>query len=411
MLIIEQSVGVSGSMMSLCSLLDHLDLSTFEIFAVFSREEQQRYWKDHAEIAVETTVIGRSEGLKNWLLTSSLKRLTTALGPFVRILFQKSVALLDFLVAEMPNALRLALYCRNKRIDLVVHNNSVCAPAVILSRILGVPLVVIQRGSEWQSAMMRYLARFVTFGVANSEATLQDLVLMGIPDERLAVIHPPLDVKRFNPEVDSEQVRLQLGLAPSVPCFGIVGLLFPWKGQDVFLKAARLVLEKLPNAVALVVGKPPAGNESFERELKDLAAQLQISKSVMFTGFRTDIPNLMKMMDVVVLASTLPEPFGRVIVEAMGVGTPVVATRPGGPSEIIKDGATGYLVPPNDPETMADRIAALLSDRERAKRMGREAALDVGARFSAQSQTDRLAAIFLRACARCSPSSVGVTRP
>jgi glycosyltransferase involved in cell wall biosynthesis len=262
--------------------------------------------------------------------------------------------------------------------------------------LLGVPLVVLQRGAEWESKTVRFLTRFVDLAIANSEATRAQLLALGIPEARSRVVYPPIDCQRFHPGVAADEVRGEFGVDGGAHCFGIVGQIIRWKGQDVFLRAARLVLSEFPSARVLIVGEEAGDDgQEFRRELVELAGSLGITRSVVFTGFRRDTPQIMRMLDVVVHASVVPEPFGRVVAEAMAVGRPVVATKPGGPSEIIREGETGFLVPPNDPQALADRVGQLLRDSALASRIGSSGAADVVVRFSAASQACRLGECLL----------------
>jgi glycosyltransferase involved in cell wall biosynthesis len=166
-------------------------------------------------------------------------------------------------------------------------------------------------------------------------------------------------------------------------CFGIFGTLLPWKGHRIFLEAARRVMEEVPNARAFVIGEAPERGQAYRDELRRLVNDLGIADRVVFTGFREDVPELMQLLRVIVHASVTPEPFGRVIAEAMAMGKPVVATDAGGPREIIQDGSDGYLVPPEEPEAMARAIIRLLTDSAHAEQVGRRARRTVEARFSA----------------------------
>jgi len=182
----------------------------------------------------------------------------------------------------------------------------------------------------------------------------------------------------------STLTRATFGVPEASPCFGIVGLLVAWKGQDVFLRAAKRVLEQVPEAYAFVIGGAPRGGRDYEEMLRALAAELGIADRVIFTGFRSDIPDMLKLLHVVAHASVQTEPFGRVIAEAMAMGRPVVAARAGGPTEIIDDGRTGFLVPTRDDEALANRIAALLRDPEMATRIGEAGRRAVIEKFSAE---------------------------
>jgi glycosyltransferase involved in cell wall biosynthesis len=120
----------------------------------------------------------------------------------------------------------------------------------------------------------------------------------------------------------------------------------------------------------MIVGMPDPGQESYMDELQALAASRGLENRVIFTGFRMDVPRLLKAMNVVVHSATRPEPFGIVVIESMASGLPIIATRGGGPLDSIEDGIDGLLVPLNDALAMADAILTLYSDRKKASRIG-----------------------------------------
>jgi glycosyltransferase involved in cell wall biosynthesis len=163
-----------------------------------------------------------------------------------------------------------------------------------------------------------------------------------------------------------------------VPRIGIVGRLAPWKGQDVFLEGAALLLEAGLPAQFLIVGSPLFGEEAFEGRLRGLASELGIALQVEFLGF-SDVPTVLRSLDILVHASKTPEPFGQVIIEGLAAGIPVVATDGGGAREIIQSGVTGVLVPMGDAAALAAALRQLLSRPEYARRLaaaGRRHALE-----------------------------------
>lgn len=151
---------------------------------------------------------------------------------------------------------------------------------------------------------------------------------------------------------------------------GLVGRISPWKGQDVFLRAASIVRRQFPQARFQVIGSALFGEREYEQRLETMARADGLNGAVEFLGFRDDVADLMSRLDVLVHASTTGEPFGQVIIEGMAAGKPLVATRGGAVPEIVVDGTTGLLVPMNNAPRMAEAIAILLSDPEKARAMG-----------------------------------------
>jgi glycosyltransferase involved in cell wall biosynthesis len=183
---------------------------------------------------------------------------------------------------------------------------------------------------------------------------------------------------------------------------GSVGRLVRWKGHDVFLAAMARVMEDDPTARAVIVGAEGATPDSVgvENELRALAADLGIADRVVFTGYRADVSDVMAAADVVAHSAVRPEPFGRVVTEAMACARPVVATRGGGVLEIVDDGVTGTLVAMGDPGDMARGILGLLADPARAAAMGRAAREAVRTRFSPEQHLAGVEAAYLAALSR-----------
>lgn len=150
------------------------------------------------------------------------------------------------------------------------------------------------------------------------------------------------------------------------PVAAVFGRLARWKGQHLLIEAAK----RLPELTVWIVGEALFTDDdaAYALELRELAKPL--GPRVQFTGFRTDIPELMTAADIIVHCSTSPEPFGRVIVEGMLAGKPVVASDAGGPREIICPNVTGLLVPLGDPTELAAALKSLLADPQKARSMG-----------------------------------------
>jgi glycosyltransferase involved in cell wall biosynthesis len=300
----------------------------------------------------------------------------------------------DVAILTIPYVWHLYRWAKERRIKLIHQNNGFDSGSLILSKLLRVPLIAYQRGDEWNSPAVRWLARGVRHYIANSATTLANLTSLGVRSRRVSLIYPPLDLGVFDNRRPPALSRSGFGLDTSALCFAIVGILVPWKGQIVFLKAARRVLHRVPNARAVIVGGAPHDGKSYVDELKSLACDLGIADRVIFTGFRADVPEILKLVDVVVHASISPEPFGRVIVEAMAMRRPVVASRAGGPLEIIEDNRNGFLVPPGDHEALASRIIELLEDRALSARIAEAAYRDVESRFSAEKHAREVQQVY-----------------
>ena len=226
--------------------------------------------------------------------------------------------------------------------------------------------------------------------VANSEATARALATLR-PDTRRVTVYPGVPALRV-PEEGAAGARARWGIGQHEVVFGVFSRLQRGKGQDVFLEAAALVASQVPRTRFLVVGGSVFGLErEFGAGLQELARRVGLEGSVIFTGQQPEVATLMAACNVVCLPSRDPESFGMVAAEAMAQARPVVATRCGGPEEVVVDGETGLLVAPGSAESLAAAMVMLATDPRRARRMG-----DAGrARMERHFSSDGMARRFL----------------
>jgi glycosyltransferase involved in cell wall biosynthesis len=228
--------------------------------------------------------------------------------------------------------------------------------------------------------------RFVARVIANSRATAEAFIAAGGRPELVTVVYNGIDPAPFEAvtEANLDRLRGELGLN-GAPTVGVFSRLAPWKGQHVLLEA----LVDLPDVHALFVGDELFGaDEGYGSHLRARAAGLGVDERAHFLGFRRDVPALMRLVDVVAHTSTAPEPFGRVIVEAMLAGTPVVATDAGGASELIEQGRTGVLIPPDDAPALREALDCLQAAPTFAVALTLEELSATGARVRASPSVD-----------------------
>ena len=219
--------------------------------------------------------------------------------------------------------------------------------------------------------------------IAVSQGLKYALVEDGLPENKITVIYNGLDLHRFKPCLPPGTYRRWLGYDERVPLVAIVARLHSVKGHDYFLHAACEVLKVMPKARFLVVGTGPD-----ESVLKEMTARLGLQEVVNFTGFITDIPDLMADMDVLVIPS-LWEGFGLTAIEAMTVGLPVVATEVGGLPEVVRPGETGILVPPADAASLAKAIMWVLQHPKEASEMAENGKEIVNREFSSKGMAKK----------------------
>jgi len=162
----------------------------------------------------------------------------------------------------------------------------------------------------------------------------------------------------------------------------------------VLIEAMPEVLRQFPAARAVVIGGVHRAGEAYAAALRARVQALGIADRVLFAGFRNDVVDVMNAMDVIAHTSVRPEPFGRVILEGMLLGKPVVATDAGGVPELIEDGESGFLVPPGDAPALAAKLAEILQDPDRARRVGHQGRSWARERFALSRQVREMTEIY-----------------
>jgi glycosyltransferase involved in cell wall biosynthesis len=252
---------------------------------------------------------------------------------------------------------------------------------------------------------LRLLARPGVAGVGVSLSVAEDAAgaLRGrVP---VAAEYNAVDLSRFRPDGPALDLDAASGLPPAPPGtvrLGLVGTFARWKGHDVFLDAAAKAGERAPAdrpCRFYIVGGPiykTAGSQWSVDELKARASGMGLGQSIGFVGHQNDPSLAMRGLDVIVHASTRPEPFGRVIVEGMACGKAVIAVAGGGSAELFDHERTALGVPPDDPEALASAMLRLASDPGLRGRLGRDGASSASSRFDRAGLGERWAARYER---------------
>ena len=246
-------------------------------------------------------------------------------------------------------------------------------------------------------AVMVFARYFASLVVVNSIETGRAFVEAGGEAHKVRVVYNGFHMSRPQPLLPAQRAALrdELGF-DSRPLVGLCGRLSHWKGQHILLSA----LSGLNNVHAMIVGGALFGQKDYEAEIISLAHDLGLDDRVRFLGFRHDVPELMDAADIIVHTSVNPEPFGRVIVEGMLAGRPVIATRGGGVSEIVQDGVNGCLVPPDDAPALAELIDTLVKKPQFAQKIARTGYEGAVSRFSIETTRTAMA----RVLDECPPS-------
>ncbi|HCB12072.1 MAG TPA: hypothetical protein DEP36_00670 [Gammaproteobacteria bacterium] len=374
-LYVENGVGFGGAVISLRNFLEPLDRRSYQSVLVPSLADPK--FASFADIA-------RTIHLP--------KNRLTRYAPLTTVRRVLNIDVLHY-------ASRLARVAKAENAQLIYLNNDFIAnmAGVIAGRWLKLPVVIHERDIPApHSRLATWLTRWTERFLAISGPVREALLDMGVPLERITMVPEGLDLRAYQPQPAPHvaAVRASLGLTPDQPLIVMVGMIMEWKAQDVLLRAAPAILARHPRTHFLIIGETPPGREDYLRQLQRLADTPLLDNAVHFTGYRNDIPLYLQAADAVVHASVSPEPFGRVVIEAMAMGTPIVATAIGAPPEIIRHGETGLLTPPGDVEQLSQTLCTLLDNPEWRLRIGKAGRREVFQKYAIQRHAGLIQAVF-----------------
>jgi len=251
------------------------------------------------------------------------------------------------------------------KIDLLVLNNSIsgCNDHLQVCKKIGVPVIVYERGFINYSKADISLTDSIHASIAVSRAVYKNMNYYQYRNAS-SVIYDGLPVDQIlgHNVSEIEKIKWKWSIPRNSIVIGIIGNIREWKGQEYFVKAFLLLSKKYYNMYALVVGGYGIEDEQYLKRLENLAVDSVARERLIYTGYREDISDLLRIMDVFVHASIRPEPFGMVILEAMLQKVPVIASNIGGPVEILMNGECGILVPPQNEAAIANAIEKYLNN-------------------------------------------------
>lgn len=248
---------------------------------------------------------------------------------------------------------------------------------------------MIYRFMDWVSE--RYVERFIV--VSDSLKRLM-VEKRGIPDQKISRIYNGIELGEYKPngkEVRSQksEVRREFGLAKNVPVISAIGRMVWQKGFEYLMESVPPVVSSIPESRFLIVGDGP-----LRKELVALSRELGVNEEVIFTGFRSDIRDILAAVDLLVVPSLL-EGFPMIILEAMAMAKPIVATNIDGITEQITNGENGILVPPKDPAALATAVIRLLVDKKSAQIMGMASRKKVEQEFSVEKMVSETEKVYM----------------
>ncbi len=284
----------------------------------------------------------------------------------------------------------VARFCREQQIEVVLaHMSRANNFAVWLRRLTGVPAVL-----RAHAHTLHFHWRMADHIIAVSEQTRRyHMRYNRVPPHRISVVHGFIEPERL-PLPDKAvraQMRAELRLEPGAFVVGVVGNIIPRKGQIYLVRALPSIVREAPQVRVLLVGTvhPPRYGEQIRREIE----RLQLEPYVCWLGVRPDVPRLLQACDLYALP-TLNDMLPMALLEAMWMGLPVLATRVGGIPEAVRDGIDGWLVPPRDPDALADALLMAIRQPDERARRAHNAHQRIAASFTAPQKVAEIEGIL-----------------
>lgn len=364
-LYLDSGSGIGGGQRSLLLLLKHLDRNRFSPFVGCLENGMLAAEVRNAGVPIIPLNLPEAHDKGH-----KVRRFTV--GDIIGDLRQISV------ISQLLQTLRS--HC----IDLI-HANSLAGALIggVAAKLSCVPIVLHKRYATSYGILDRVGEKLVNRVILVSEATRWHFA----PQTKQVLIYNGVEIEGFNvSEEEVEAVREGMNLKRADVCVGVVTRITPEKGIHLLIEAMAK-LKNAPKVKLIVVGGHYfLEDTAYVEKLKSSVKKLGVEGRVIFTGFRSDTQAIMALLDIILLASIIPEACPRTIIEAMAAGKPVIATPLGGSKELVTSD-TGVLIPPGDASAFADAIAALCEDRSRLIRMGKAARLRAERFFSVEQNT------------------------
>jgi len=306
-------------------------------------------------------------------------------------------------LSDLAAFLRLYFLFRRQKFDIVhTHTAKAGALARTAAFFAGTPVIVHTLhghnfygyfgpvSSRIVTIIERWLGYLTDKIIALTELERKDLIsFKAAGSEKIRLIYQGLEMEGYTGlNIDKHRIRQSLGIKPDEKVVGMIGRLEPVKGPEYFIAAAKSVAEVFPRVKFILVGEGSL-REKLEKQMKSLG----LEEKFIFTGWREDIPEILSILDLLVLPS-LNEGVGMVLIEAQGLGVPIVASRVGGIPEIVRDNQTGILVSAGDADSFAGAIKSLLADENRRSAMSQEAIKWIKGKFKARDMIEEISKLY-----------------
>ncbi|MDT7837647.1 glycosyltransferase family 4 protein [Aquabacterium sp. OR-4] len=394
-LYVENGIGYGGAIICLRHLVRNLDRQRFDPMVITGLGDSkyqdiagEAKWRHIPDRRVDVVSMKRRLAAATW----------PDAVPGLRWATNQVLARLDDVCNFLPSFLQTLWTVLRFRPALIhVNNEPLCNRAAILAgKLMRVPVVAHVRGDQQGSLMMHSFFKLPDYFIAVSRWVSDSIGRIGVPERARSYIYDGIELDKLDTQADGQAFRARHGLPPQAYVVGLVGLLIPWKGQRLFFEAMDRLAARLPDVVFAIVGGTPDECQYFEAELRQLAEQPHLKGRVVFTGHVSQMAQVYNGLDVVLSASTSPEPLGTMIIEAMTMARPILAPNHGGAVEMIDHGRTGLLFAPGDADDLAAKIAQAHDDPAFSAALGQAARAQALRVFAISEHVRQVESVYAR---------------
>lgn len=301
---------------------------------------------------------------------------------------------LKYIYDYISSVLYLMYYIEKNNINTVYTNTAVVMSGSIAAKMLSINTFwhireTLDKNSIINRIIIKYITVLSDVIIANSKSTLEHFC-NGKEIKRSYVVYNAVEaIPEKSPKYSFDNVDYIIGMA---------GRINSWKGQELFINAADLLIKKFKNQYNLkflIAGDVYHGDEPLLKQLNTQINSLNLENHVILLGQENDMAGFYNSLDIFVLPSIKPEPFGLVVIEAMSLGVPVVASNQGGPVEIIDDNTDGILFKSGSPEDLCDKIISLIADKEKYDAISKQAIIKQRSTFSIENYYRKIYEIII----------------
>ncbi len=395
-LYVENGIGYGGAIICLRHLVRNLDRARFAPMVVTGRTGPQyreianeAQWRHIPDRHIDIVGAHRKIDPVGWIDKV----------PGLRFIVNQLLARADDLFNFLPFFLHLLWTAWRFKADLIHANNEpLCNRAALLvAKVLRIPSVCHVRGQQDGTRLMQW-----AYGLADHFTPVSHWVAkniqskLGVVEEKITVVYDGLELDGLEPNIDGQPFRQQHNIGDTDFAVGLVGLLIPWKGQEIFLDAAKQLKDTIPNLKMIIIGGTPDDCTPYETMLKTRVREEGLSDHVIFTGHATNMPSVYSGLDVVVSASTSPEPLGTVVIESMAMGRPLIGPDHGGAAEMMAHDENGLLFKAGNSKSLAEAIESFHLSIEKREQLGQAARKHALTKFAVETHVTQMQSVYAK---------------